>query len=346
MEPAPAGAFNGIANQIMAKIVDAIADHPEAKFFRVVDSDSEDPKNWELEALAIDLLSDTTSQGLHVMKALNVLPNGDIHDCHMDINLPERICDHVYFVEKDSFRFGYPNSFPGEFIPATAIDCFGIYELFYSRIQPEVGIEVLRRGLMVAKRKHYIAEDLGYIFRDERRFAEAAEMFKIAAEEGPSSSFIYGELAAAYAELGDAENEKKYRELFKRPKQQRQVDNAPFKGVSQPYLADKSRIVRWFRSLFERRRKDEPGWPASNTHKGRSLSAILQDCGQPSKDLVGYYKHRSEQPSEDLPKDAPPGPHRTLVFRRSQGLLYVWLHQQSHSWICFQSFWLPDRWGL
>jgi len=40
-------------------------------------------------------------------------------------------------------------------------------------------------------------------------------MFRIAVEEGPSSCFIYGELAGAYAELGDAENEQKYSAMFK-----------------------------------------------------------------------------------------------------------------------------------
>src|SRR5438093_9550822 len=88
--------------------------------------------------------------------------------------------------------------------------------MYYSRKRPEVGIDILRRGLAIARRKHYIAEDLGYIFRDERRFAEAAEMFRISVEEGPSSYFIYGELAGAYAELGDAVNRQKYFAMFKR----------------------------------------------------------------------------------------------------------------------------------
>jgi hypothetical protein len=41
-------------------------------------------------------------------------------------------------------------------------------------------------------------------------------MFKIAVDEGPSSYFIYAELAGAYAELGDSANEKKYNAMFKR----------------------------------------------------------------------------------------------------------------------------------
>jgi hypothetical protein len=45
-------------------------------------------------------------------------------------------------------------------------------------------------------------------------------MFKIAVDEGPSSYFIYGELAEAYGALGDAENEKKYTAMFKQAESQ------------------------------------------------------------------------------------------------------------------------------
>jgi tetratricopeptide (TPR) repeat protein len=150
------------------------------------------------------------------MKALNLLPDDTIRDCYMDINLPERISDHAFFVEDGALRFGYHHEFPGQVLPAAALDCSGVYDLFYAKQRPELGIDILKRGLAIAKRKRYIAEDLGYIFRDERRFREAAEMFKIAVEEGPSSYFIYGELAAAYAELGDEANQKKYSAMFKR----------------------------------------------------------------------------------------------------------------------------------
>lgn len=150
------------------------------------------------------------------MKAFNVQPDGTFLDCYMDVNLPERISDYAFFVHGDSVRFGYHHEFPGQVIPAVAIDCFGVYELFYCRWAPEIGIKVLKQGLAIANRKRCIAQDLGYIFRDERRFQEAAQMFKLAVEEGPSSYFIYGELAVAYAKLGDIENEKRYFAMFKR----------------------------------------------------------------------------------------------------------------------------------
>src|SRR5262249_30029443 len=131
-----------------------------------------------------------------------------------NVVLPERISDFAIFLEKRSLYFRSLRQFPGEIIPAVAIDCFGDYDLFYSRAYPEIGIGVLKRGLAIAKRKSKIAEDLAYIFRDERRFEEAAEMFKLAAEEGPSSYYCYWELAGAYAELEDSANYQKYLAMF------------------------------------------------------------------------------------------------------------------------------------
>ena len=200
----------------MARFIDAVTSHPEIKFFRVLDGEADDPQKWRLKPLQGDVLSEADADDLYVvMKALHVFPDGTVRDCYIDMSLPERISDYAFFVENGSLRSGYHHEFPGEIIAGAALDCFGLYELFYSRRKPEVGIDVLRRGLSVARRKRYIAEDLGYILRDEGRFQEAAEAFRLAVEEGPSSYFIYGELAAAYAELGDAENSEKYSALFK-----------------------------------------------------------------------------------------------------------------------------------
>ena len=79
----------------MAKFAEAVLGNPEVKFFRVVASDP-DPSDWELEPLKTDLLSVTDASGLHVVKALNVLPDGTIRDCHMDIFLPERVSDYAF----------------------------------------------------------------------------------------------------------------------------------------------------------------------------------------------------------------------------------------------------------
>src|SRR5258707_992843 len=78
---------------VMPRFLDAVNANPNTKFFRVVDSSADHPSDWELEPLKTDLLSDTDSDGLHVMKALNLLPDGSIRECYMDMNLPERISD-------------------------------------------------------------------------------------------------------------------------------------------------------------------------------------------------------------------------------------------------------------
>src|SRR5205085_11783608 len=116
--------------------LDAVSAHPGIKFFRVIDSSAEHPAQWELQPLETDLLSDADSNGLHVMKALNLLPDESIRECYMDMNLPERISGYVFFIENGSLRFGYHHEFPGEILPAFALDCFGVYELFFSEKRP------------------------------------------------------------------------------------------------------------------------------------------------------------------------------------------------------------------
>jgi tetratricopeptide (TPR) repeat protein len=198
----------------MATFVDAVTGNPDAKYFRVDDSDGDEPRAWELEPLGVELLSDAEDGEFFVIRALHVLPDGTVRPCHMDMNLPERISDHAMFVDDGRLEVGFHHDFPGQIIPADALDCFGEYEQFYSRSKPEIGIEILKQGLAKAARKCYIAENLGYILRDEGRMAEAIEAFRMAVDEGPSSSFIYQEIAEAYGELGDVANQEKFRGLF------------------------------------------------------------------------------------------------------------------------------------
>jgi tetratricopeptide (TPR) repeat protein len=155
--------------------------------------------------------------GFFIIQAKNILPDGTIRECYIDVSLPERISDYAYYVHGGSLEARYHHEFEGEIICAVPISSFGVYELFYSKTQPDVGIEILKGGLSSSPQKAAIAEDLGYILRDERQFQEAAEMFDIAAQEGPSSYFIYGELAGCYDETGNKELADKYRKMFENP---------------------------------------------------------------------------------------------------------------------------------
>jgi tetratricopeptide (TPR) repeat protein len=194
------------------KLVKALAKFPETRIFCVEDSDDEDQTKWDVKPISARILPE--AEGFFIVKGKNISQDGTIRDCYIDISLPERINDHAYVFDGKSLKIGYPYEFEGNIICAVAIDCFGDYELFYSKINPDVGIDILKEGLAISQQKHYIAEDLGYILRDEGRFKEAAEMFQIAVDETPSSYFIYGELATCYEKVGYAEKSEKYKALF------------------------------------------------------------------------------------------------------------------------------------
>ncbi|MBI9051645.1 MAG: hypothetical protein JEZ00_19635 [Anaerolineaceae bacterium] len=182
------------------ELIQALNDFPDIKIFRI-ESDNDELAKWDVEPIDSPILLE--SDDYYLVKAKNILPDGKVINCYMDICLPERINDCAYFFDGEGIEKNYSYDVEGEVICAVPIDCFGIYELFYSKVNPEVGIDVLKAGLLVSQQKHIIAEDIGYILRDEGRFTEAAEMFQISVDEGPSSYFIFGELAECYQEIGE-----------------------------------------------------------------------------------------------------------------------------------------------
>jgi hypothetical protein len=200
----------------MTNLIQAISQHPTVNVFRAIRRNGDDPRWWEYTPLPGELLGDADQDGYYILGAMNIHSKSDVRRCYMDLSTPERISDYAYLFDGDELRYDYPHKLGGEFISAIAVDGFGNYELFYSKIAPELGIEVLRRGLAASKRKHFIAEDLGYILRDEGRDREAAEMFQMAADEEVSSYFIYGELAELYRKLGATGKHRKYAALFER----------------------------------------------------------------------------------------------------------------------------------
>jgi hypothetical protein len=197
------------------RLQEAIETHPKVRILRVIDSDADQKSEWDVEIADAPVLSQ--EEGFFILKAKNILPDGTIRDCYIDVSMPERISDYVYQLQGASLDVRYHHEFEGEVVCAVPISSFGVYELFYSKTKPEVGIEVLQDGLRSSAEKAAIAEDLGYIFRDERRFREAAEAFELAVQQGASSYFIYGELAGCYDETGNKELADKYRKLFENP---------------------------------------------------------------------------------------------------------------------------------
>ena len=115
------------------RLVDALTQHPEVSILAVLDSDADDKSHWDVRPIDASILTESDEHDFFIVKAKNVLPDGVVADCYIDICLPERISDYAYFLRGDRVDFRYHHECDGEIICAVPIDCFGVYDLFYSR---------------------------------------------------------------------------------------------------------------------------------------------------------------------------------------------------------------------
>lgn len=194
------------------KLKDIFLDN-KTRVFVVINQDDEDELNWTIEPTGFDLIPE--EENFYYVKAYQVSPD-NTSDCYIGILTPERIAETVV-KRGTSGQIVTESIYDQEqtVIPAVASDCFGDYELFYAKENPQIGIGVLKDGLEKAINKNIVAEDLGYILRDEERIEEAIEAFKTSEQEGPSSDYIYLELSRLYRDIGQTDNELKYKQIFK-----------------------------------------------------------------------------------------------------------------------------------
>ena len=183
------------------------------KVFVVTDQDDDNELNWIIEPTDFELLPE--EENLYFTKAKQVFSDKTT-DCYIGIMTPERIAETV--IKRNANGQTNAESIYDQeqtIIPAVASDCFGVYELYYAKENPQIGIDILKDGLTKSTNKNVVAEDLGYILRDEGRVEEAIEAFKISEKYEPSSEYIYLELSNLYKELGQADEEQKYKQKFK-----------------------------------------------------------------------------------------------------------------------------------
>ncbi|MGH9948406.1 MAG: hypothetical protein ACRD6X_14595 [Pyrinomonadaceae bacterium] len=189
------------------KLQQALFKLPPLSIFQVDDND-ECFLDWEVEpidapTLASEYVRDEILEGLFLLKAVHISPDGELKDCYLDVSMPERISETAYFESNGKIVEITIYEVSGEIIPTVAIEGHGVYELFYSRLKPEIGLNVLKNGLKLAKQKGHIAEDMAYILRDENRKLEALEAFDIVISEGEPTEYSYLERAALREEIGD-----------------------------------------------------------------------------------------------------------------------------------------------
>lgn len=185
----------------------------KTKVFVVTDQNDENELNWTIEPTNFHLLPE--EENYYFVKAKQVSTNKTT-DCFIGIMTPERIAEII--IKRNIIRQTKVESIYDQkqtIIPAVASECYGNYELFYAKENPQIGIDILKDGLTKSTNKNVVSEDLGYILRDEKRTEEAIEAFKISEEFGPSSEFTFWELSELYAEIGLIEKQSEYKQKFK-----------------------------------------------------------------------------------------------------------------------------------
>ena len=193
----------------ISTLINTIEANPECGIFEILNSDNDNPLEWEIKPTTLQLIPN--GQGHYLTKAYRIEKNGVYKFAYVDVNTPERIIDYViYDLKKPSYSYAY-DSINIEVIPAVASDCFGSYEVYYSRNNPDLSIEVLEQGLKLSKEKNVIAQDLGYILSDEDRLKEALKYFLISEENGVSSEYILEEIERIYRNLGRNEKADEYK---------------------------------------------------------------------------------------------------------------------------------------
>ena len=181
--------------------------------FIVTEQDDDNELNWTIESTDFELIPE--EENYYFVKAFEISEN-EKTDCYIGIMTPERIAEIV--IKQGSNGQTKVESIYEQvksIIPSIASECFGDYELYYSKENSQIGIDILKSGLTLATNKNVVAEDLGYILRDEGRIEEAIEAFKISEENGPSSEYTFWELAGLYEELGQTDKQTEYRQKYK-----------------------------------------------------------------------------------------------------------------------------------
>lgn len=192
--------------------VSEIYNNSEIKVFTIVNQHNEDILEWEVEATQYDVLPNEENHFL--VKGLKISDDGTT-EVYMNMLLPERISEIALEKEEDR-KIEVLNIYTSNdrFIPLVACESYGNYELYYLEDNPIIGINILKTGLDKSNDYGAIAEDLGYIYRDEQCINEAIEAFKISESVGVSSLYIYKELTDLYEELSNTQMREEYNRKY------------------------------------------------------------------------------------------------------------------------------------
>ena len=108
------------------------------KVFIVTEQDDDNELNWTIEETDFGLIPE--EENYYFVKAFEVSEKGK-SECYIGIMTPERIAEIVIKQNSDG-QTEVESIYDQEksIIPAIASDCFGDYELFYAKENPQIVI--------------------------------------------------------------------------------------------------------------------------------------------------------------------------------------------------------------
>jgi tetratricopeptide (TPR) repeat protein len=178
-----------------------------------VDDDGDSFSDWELQPLMGPTLApedvDDVFQGLFIIAAQAVSTSAAPQSCYMDLTLPERIAEHHFLLTDGRItrrRGLHPQN--ATVIPAIGIEALGVYKLYFAKQNPSAGINILKSGMEQARDRSYLAYDLAFLLRDEKRYGEAIDALTVFLKEHSEphlAHILYNERSRMYAALGQAD---------------------------------------------------------------------------------------------------------------------------------------------
>jgi tetratricopeptide (TPR) repeat protein len=143
--------------------------------------------------------------GFFLVKGKIIIAKNTLIDCFIEIAMPERIRGECFYKQGRKIVRKKVSEIKGEVISTVAIEGHSDYHLFYSKINPAIGIDALFYGLNLSKRKHLVSVDLAYILRDEGRFQESINAFSILINHTKENCYYFSERARLYEKIGDVQ---------------------------------------------------------------------------------------------------------------------------------------------
>lgn len=202
---------NSTKEEPVSTLMDSIKKYPNCKIFKVENSNGS-LLQWAITPTELKIIPHSEAHFLVIADIID--KNKSKSKGYINLNTPERIADYVIYDLDNPKVCGIYDLKEKEVIPSVASDCFGLYEMYYSKFDPEIGIETLKKGLELSTEKSVIAEDIGYILRDENRLNDALKYFLISEKLKPSSEYILGEIEDIYKSQGNEKKAEEYRVKF------------------------------------------------------------------------------------------------------------------------------------